>query len=50
MTGVMLNKGQHTIELAYDLPYFKKGLLLCALGLLLYAGALIYTLRKNHAN
>lgn len=46
MTGVMLRKGQHTIEMAYDLRYFGIGVLLSVLGLLAYVGFWFYM--KKH--
>lgn len=36
MSGLYLNKGQHTIELKYELPYFKKGLIVSCVGLILF--------------
>ena len=47
MTGVMLKKGPHTIEMNYDLRYFKPGLILCLLGLLAYGGLWFYTRKKS---
>ena len=38
MTGVMLKKGTHTVEMTYGLRYFKTGMYLFVLGLLLYGG------------
>ncbi len=38
MTAVMLKKGSHTVEMTYGLRYFKTGMYLSILGLLLYAG------------
>ena len=42
MTGVMLKKGQHTIEMSFDLRYFMKGVYLCLLGLLIYVALFFY--------
>ncbi len=36
MTGVMLTKGKHTIEMVYNIRYFNTGILLSVAGLLLY--------------
>jgi hypothetical protein len=38
MTGVLLPKGTHTIEMSYELRYFGKGLVLALVGILAYAG------------
>ncbi len=46
ITGVMLNAGQHTVEMTYELRYFSKGLILCVIGLLAY-GALFFIGRKK---
>jgi len=46
MMGVMLVKGQHTIEMAYDLRYFNSGLLLSVLGLALVAALWFFTRKK----
>jgi uncharacterized membrane protein YfhO len=47
MTGIMLTKGQHTIEMVYDLRFFNKGLLLSLLGILLYVGLIFFSRKKN---
>jgi len=48
ITGIMLTKGQHTIEMKYELRFFSKGLILFAVGLLVYIGLLAFTkARKN---
>jgi hypothetical protein len=47
MTGIMLTKGPHTIEMEYHLRVFGKGLLLSALGLLAYGGVLFYTTKSK---
>ena len=49
MTGIILPKGNHSIELSYHLLYFHKGLWLSFVGLLLYSGMFIYTKRKRTA-
>ncbi len=49
MTGVMLKKGHHTIEMAYELRYFMKGVYLCILGLLIYL-ALFFVIKKRSSN
>ena len=41
MTGVMLARGSHTIEMAYHLRYFWKGLLFSILGVFIYIGLAI---------
>jgi hypothetical protein len=38
MTGVYLTKGNHSIELTFNLRFFNKGLILTAIGLILMAG------------
>ncbi len=48
MTGVLLKKGDHTIEMNYDLRYFKKGLYLSLLGLLVFAGLLVFLKKKEN--
>jgi uncharacterized membrane protein YfhO len=48
MTGVMLTKGPHTIEMAYDLRFFSKGLLLCVLGVAFYIGLWFFTMKKKN--
>jgi uncharacterized membrane protein YfhO len=47
MTGVMLTKGRHSIEMNYHLRYLQKGLLLSALGLLLYVGLLFFDFNRK---
>jgi len=47
MTGVLLTPGAHTIEMTYDLRYFKPGLLLCLLGIVIYAGGWFYFSKKK---
>ncbi len=46
MTGVMLEKGNHTIELNYELPFITIGLMLSLLGILIYIGFWFYTRQK----
>jgi uncharacterized membrane protein YfhO len=46
MTGIMLPKGQHTIEMVFGLRYINKGLLLMLIGLLAYAGVWFITRNK----
>lgn len=43
MTGIPLTKGQHTIEMSYELRYFMKGVYLCIVGMLLYIGFYFWT-------
>ncbi len=45
MTGIMLKKGNHTIELKYDLRFFNTGLILFLFGILIYFGYWFYTKR-----
>lgn len=45
MSGVLLNKGEHTIDMSYQLPYFYKGLMLALVGLLLYG--MLFFMRKK---
>ena len=47
MTGIMLSKGAHTLEMVYDLRYFSKGLMLSLLGIVLYAGLWLFTRKKK---
>jgi hypothetical protein len=47
MTGVMLSRGQHTIEMVYELRYFNRGLLMSVLGLMLFAGLWFYLRKKG---
>jgi Bacterial membrane protein YfhO len=47
MTGVMLKKGTHAIEMTYELRFFKTGLYLCLLGLLLYGGLWFYLKKRS---
>ncbi len=46
MTGVYLSKGNHTIDLEYHLRFFKKGLILTLIGLVL-AGGFWFISRKK---
>jgi uncharacterized membrane protein YfhO len=46
MTGIMLPKGQHTLEMVFGLRYFNKGLLLMVVGLLAYAVVWFVTRKK----
>ena len=48
MTGIMLPKGKHTIEMIFELRYINKGLLLMVIGLLAYAG--VWFVARNKAN
>ncbi len=50
MTGILLKKGTHTIEMAYDLRYFKPGLFLSFLGILLCGGLWFYTTKKKETS
>lgn len=47
MTGVLLNKGAHSVEMAYKLPYWNAGLIMSFSGLVLFAGPWIYRRRRN---
>jgi len=47
MTGVYLSKGTHTVEMVFELRFMTISLLLCLLGILSYAGILIYTKRRD---
>ena len=42
MTGIMLKKGPHMVEMVYDLRFFRTGLYLCLLGALIYAGLWLF--------
>ncbi len=46
MTGVRLQPGYHKVEMAYELRYFRKGLLLSLFGIVLYTGILFFKIRK----
>ncbi len=46
LTGVMVPKGQHTVELAYELRYFSKGVYMSIAGLLIFAG-LFFAFKPN---
>jgi len=48
MTGIMLNKGPHTIEMAYHLRYFYKGLFVSLLGALLYLGLWLFMKKRKN--
>ena len=43
MTGVMVKKGAHTLEMTYELRFFKKGVYLSVIGLLLFGGLWFFT-------
>lgn len=45
LIGLLLNKGKHTVALNYEPPFFKIGLILSAIGLVLY-GVLLIFLRR----
>lgn len=47
MTGVMLSRGQHSIEMVYGLRYFNKGLLMSVLGIVLCAVLWFLTPKKG---
>ena len=47
MTGILLSKGRHSVEMKYELRYFNKGLLMSALGLLAFAVPWYLGKRKN---
>jgi uncharacterized membrane protein YfhO len=47
MTGVFLGRGQHTIEMVYDLRYFNKGLLMSVAGIVLCI--VLWFLTRNKA-
>lgn len=47
MSGAILNKGEHTIDMTYELPYFFKGLMLALVGVLLYV--ILFLFRKKLA-
>jgi hypothetical protein len=46
MTGILLQKGDHTIDFAYSSGNFRKGLWLAVLTLICYLGILFYYKRK----
>lgn len=50
MTGVLLKKGQYTIDMNYDLRFFTKGVYLFIVGLLLYIGLWFVTRKKKNAD
>jgi len=47
MTGVYLPKGNHTIDLEYHLRYFKKGLILLLMGIVMAAGLWFFNRKKT---
>lgn len=47
MTGVLLTKGQHTIEMTYELRYFNAGLIMSLIGLVLLVGLVFYMRKMN---
>jgi hypothetical protein len=47
MTGVFLGRGQHTVEMVYDLRYFNKGLLMSVAGIVLCI--VLWFLTRNKA-
>ena len=47
MTGVFLTRGQHTIELVYDLRYFNKGLILGLVGIIIFVAVWLYESRSK---
>jgi len=49
MTGIYLTKGAHTIEMVYNMRFFKTGLYLCLLGVVLYMG-LWFFVKKYRGN
>jgi uncharacterized membrane protein YfhO len=49
MTGILLPKGQHTIEMVFGLRYISKGFLLMVIGLLAYAVMWFMTRNKPGA-
>lgn len=50
MTGIMLTKGPHTIDMRYELRFFKYGVYLTITGLLILAGLWYYTRKKEDTN
>ncbi|MDO8998996.1 MAG: YfhO family protein [Bacteroidota bacterium] len=46
MTGVYLTKGEHKINLEYHLRFFKKGLILTLIGIVLAGGLWFFTRKK----
>ncbi len=50
MTGILLNKGTHNIEMKYELRFYSKGLLMSIIGIILLIGLFIFTKRTiKHA-
>ncbi len=47
MTGVLLSKGPHTVEMIYKLPYWNVGVIMSITGIVLFAGQLVYRRRRN---
>lgn len=47
MTGVILPKGSHTIEMHYELRYWHKGLIIAVIGLLAYLGLFLVQKRMK---
>jgi len=48
MTGIVLTRGSHTIEMTYGLRYFNKGLLLCVIGIFLYIGLWLLSIKNKN--
>jgi uncharacterized membrane protein YfhO len=42
MTGVLLQPGNHTVELRFEMPWFGRGLYLSVAGILIYIGLWVY--------
>jgi membrane protein YfhO len=49
MTGVLVFKGLHSIEMVYQLPYWNAGLIMSVTGIILFAGLWFYPRLKNSA-
>jgi uncharacterized membrane protein YfhO len=47
MTGVFLTRGQHSIELVYDLRYFNKGLIMGFIGIIISLALWLYETRSR---
>jgi uncharacterized membrane protein YfhO len=48
-TGLLLEQGQHTIQLQFTPPLLKEGAMISALGLVLYGGVVVWSWRRNRS-
>ncbi|MBF2595465.1 YfhO family protein, partial [Listeria welshimeri] len=48
--GLPLNKGEHTIEMNYETPMLKAGMLASGVGVIIFAGITILYVRRKREN